>query len=239
MAADENRGFKIWGIDDVIYGPVDVLVLADWVQEERVTAETWVYDEGKDQWQKASQTAELRNFFDETAVRVKTNAAYDTEMVSKSPNLKPGSLRRIKVFAGLADEQLTRLVKHMELQEVKPFEEVVRLGTPGDAMYLILQGEVRVRMMIAGKESILTTLTSGDFFGEISLFDHGPRSADVVANSDSILLRFSAAAFEKVVRTAPELAAPFLLAMGKTMTSRIRADNKRFRETIAFARTVG
>jgi CRP-like cAMP-binding protein len=239
MAPAESGGFKIWGIDEVIYGPVDALVLADWVQEERITADTWVYDEAKDQWQKACKTPELSSFFDETIIREKREAPYDTELIAKSPNLKPGTLRRIKVFAGLADEQLTRLVRHMELQEVKSFQQIVHLGTPGDAMFLILQGEVRVRMMIAGKESILTTLTGGDFFGEISLFDHGPRSADVIANTDSILLRFSAAAFEKLVRTEPELAAPFLLAMGKTLTSRIRADNKRFRETIAFARTVG
>jgi hypothetical protein len=51
-------------------------------------------------------------------------------------------------------------------------------------------------------------------------------------------LCFTAAAFEKMIRNAPEIAAPFLLAMGKTLTNRIRADNKRFRETIAFARVM-
>ena len=61
----------------------------------------------------------------------------------------------------------------------------------------------------------------------------------MIANTEAILLRFSASSFEKMVRSAPELAAPYLLAMGKTLTSRIRADNKRFRETIAFARMVG
>jgi CRP-like cAMP-binding protein len=44
---------------------------------------------------------------------------------------------------------------------------------------MILQGELRVRVMIGQKETILTTLGPGDFFGDISLFDHGPRSADV------------------------------------------------------------
>jgi hypothetical protein len=237
MATEKPHSYKIWGIDDVIYGPVDLPVLTAWVQEERVTAETWIYNEAMDRWQKAAKVEELASFFGKNPLR-KTQAAYDTELIAKSPGLKPGTLRRIKVFAGLADEQLTRLVKSMEVREVKPFEEVVRMGTPGDAMYLILQGEVRVRMVIEGKESILATLSSGDFFGEISLFDHGPRSADVIANTDSTLLSFTAAAFEKTIRTAPEIAAPFLLAMGKTLTSRIRADNKRFRETIAFARAV-
>lgn len=237
MPTAESRGYKIWGIDDVIYGPVDLLVLTAWVQEDRVSADTWIYDEAKDRWQKAAEIPDLISLFAADAAP-KNQAAYDTELISKSPTLKPGTLRRIKVFAGLADEQLTRLVKSMEVREVKAFEEVVRMGTPGDAMYLILQGEVRVRMMISGKETTLATLSSGDFFGEISLFDHGPRSADVVANDNTTLLRFTAAAFERIVRTAPELAAPFLLAMGKTLTARIRADNKRFRETIAFARAV-
>lgn len=238
MPADETSGYRIWGIDDVIYGPVDLETLTAWVQEDRVTADTWIHDGARDQWLKAPKIPELRTLFEETAIRIKSPAAYDTELIAKVPNLKAGTLRRIKVFAGLADEQLLRLVKHMEVIEVRAFEQLVRQGTPGDAMYLILQGEVRVRMMIEGRESIIATLSSGDFFGEISLFDHGPRSADVIVNTESILLRFTAAAFEKLIRAEPEIAAPFLLAMGKTLTSRIRADNKRFRETIAFARTI-
>ena len=106
-------------------------------------------------------------------------------------------------------------------------------------MYLILDGELRVRMMLGGKETILTTLGIGEFFGEISLFDHGPRSADVVANKDSTLLKISAAAFENLTQQAPELAAPFLIAVGKTLAARIRADNKRFGDSLAFARAAG
>ena len=73
-------------------------------------------------------------------------------------------------------------------------------------------------------------------FGEVSLFDHGARSADVVANEESVLLRMSEGSFEKMVQEAPDVAAPFLFAMGKTLTSRIRADNKRFSESVTFAR---
>jgi CRP-like cAMP-binding protein len=95
--------------------------------------------------------------------------------------------------------------------------------------------------MIGGKESILTVLGAGEFFGEIALFDHGPRSADVVANLESTLLKITASAFQKLSSEAPDLATPFLLAMGKTLTQRIRADNKRYRDSISFARasTVG
>jgi CRP-like cAMP-binding protein len=145
-------------------------------------------------------------------------------------------LRRVKVLADFDDPQLQRFVEFMEVQQARQWVEVVKQNQPGDAMYLILEGELRVRMMIGGKESILATLNPGDFFGEISLFDHGPRAADVIANSDSTLLKISSSAFQRLVQEAPDLAAPFLLRMGKTLTSRIRADNRRFRDSIAFVR---
>jgi hypothetical protein len=151
--------------------------------------------------------------------------------------LKPGSLRRVKIFADFQDEQLERFVQYMEVVRVCQWTEIVKQGDDGDAMYLVLQGELRVRMMIAGKETLLVTLAAGEFFGEISLFDHGPRSADVVANQDSLLLKISAAGFDKLQSGAPDLAAPFLFAICKTLTARIRADNKRYPDSISFART--
>jgi CRP-like cAMP-binding protein len=178
---------------------------------------------------------ELRMFFKDAA-RSRTAPGYDTELQARIPNLKPGSLRRIKVFAGLSDEQLTRFMKYIELKEVKQFAEVMKQGQPGDGMYMILEGEVRVRVMIEGKETLLAQLATGDFFGEISLFDHGPRSADVIANEDAVLLRIPTGSFQRMVQEAPDLAAPFLLGMGKTLTARIRADNKRYTQTVTYSR---
>jgi CRP/FNR family transcriptional regulator, cyclic AMP receptor protein len=235
MAAEQTDCFKILGSDNVLYGPVELPVLVNWVQEERVLAGTWIYSQAENDWYKASDLPQLKMFFADAA-RSRVPAGYDTELSTKVPAIKPGSLRRIKVFAGLSDEQLTRFLKYIELKEVKQFAEVVKQGEPGDAMYLILQGEVRARVMIGGKETLLAALNTGDFFGEISLFDHGPRSADVIANEDSVLVRLSAGNFQKMVHEAPDLAAPFLLAMGKTLTARIRADNKRYTETVTYSR---
>jgi hypothetical protein len=79
----------------------------------------------------------------------------------------------------------------MEITEAPQWSTLVTRRT-GDAMYLILEGELRARL-VAGAEYILATLGPGDFFGEISLFDHGPRSADIIANQDSFLLKISTA----------------------------------------------
>ena len=143
----------------------------------------------------------------------------------------------MRIFAGMSDEQIQQFIDFMEVVNARQFSEIVRQGSPGDAMFLILDGEVRVRLMIAGKETILATLPAGEFFGEISLFDHGVRSADVVANLETTLLRISAGTFQRVIMEAPALATPFLFAIGKTLTARIRADNKRFQDSINFART--
>jgi CRP-like cAMP-binding protein len=115
----------------------------------------------------------------------------------------------------------------MEMQRVPQWTAVVSQGARDDAMYFILEGELRVRIVQAGKETILSTLGPGDFFGEISLFDRGPRSADVVANSESTVLKMTAATFEKIAKEAPDVATPFLQGTIRTLAARIRADDKR------------
>lgn len=234
MVTDENTGFKIWAIDNIVYGPVELPTLVSWVKEERVTSDTWIYGESADKWHKAKDVPELQMFF---RGNKKTAEMSDTRTFEKTiGNLRPGSLRRIKIFAGMDDAQIMRFIQFLEVVKAQQFKDIVRQGDPGDAMFLVLDGEVRVRMMIGGKESILTVLGPGEFFGEIALFDHGPRSADVVANMETTLVRVTAAAFQKMATDAPDLATPFLLAMGKTLTQRIRADNKRYRDSISFAR---
>jgi CRP-like cAMP-binding protein len=94
-------------------------------------------------------------------------------------------------------------------------------------MYLVIGGELRARLMNGDQETILATFEAGEFFGDISLFDQGPRSADVMANADSQMFKMSVANFERLLRDAPALATPFLQAAARTLAARIRADNKR------------
>jgi hypothetical protein len=213
-----NRYF-IWGIDESPYGPVPLPVLAEWVSDERVAAETWVYARNENRWLKAGEMPELKNYF-----------GVEVNLQPVTPSRKgftPGSLRRIKILAELNDAQLAHLAEFLELKDIKQHAVIITQGDPGDAMYLVMGGEVRVRTMASGRETILTTLSVGDFFGEMALFDQGPRSADVVANTDVTLLRLSSGAFQRLTREAPSLATPFLQATSRTLSSRIRADNKR------------
>jgi len=211
--------FFIWGIDDSPYGPVSLAVLLDWVRDERVLPDTWIFARGSGEWQKACEISELKNFF-------QAEAGMLSETHS-SVRFKPGALRRVKILAEMKDAQLAHLADFLEFQEWPQHAEVIRQGEPGDAMFLILKGELRARAMMGGRETILTMFSVGDFFGEMSLFDQGPRSADVVANVDCTLLRLTTSAFERLTREMPSLATPFLRATARTLSARIRADNKR------------
>ena len=151
----------------------------------------------------------------------------------------PGMLRRVKALAEMTDSQLERFVQFMQPQDARQWTQIVKQGETDDGMYLVLEGELRVRLMINGKETILATLGPGECFGEIALFDRGPRSADVLANKDSLLLKVSSEAFDKLRAEAPELAVPMLHAISRTLAGRIRADNKRIKDSVNFARTGG
>lgn len=223
-------GFIIWGVDGKPYGPVELPVLINWVQDERVTPATWVFSEASSTWSRAEKLPELQVIFG------KRNR---TQTPVSQGGLNPGALRRVKILAELTEEQLVKFMSFMEVIAVRQWADVVKVGETGDAMYMIMEGELRVRLMVQGKEKILTTLGVGEFFGEIALFDHGPRSADVVANLDSKLLKVSAEAFKRLIEEAPELAAPILFAIGKTLASRIRADNKRFKDDHTFRTASG
>jgi hypothetical protein len=239
--ADAGTGFKILGVDDVVYGPVELPVLISWVQEDRVTADTWVYSEAADSWRKAPQVPELQIIFRKKAGPAHAAPAGGAPSAAAPGEMKlqPGSLRRVKIFADLSDAQLQALLDFIHVTPVRQWTEIVKQGDPGDAMFLIMDGEVRVRLMIGKKETTLATLGPGEFFGEISLFDDGPRSADIVANKDSVLLKINIDDFRRLTTSHPDVAAPLLMAVGRTLTARIRADNKRYRDSISFARAAG
>ena len=231
--ADAANDFCIWGVDHAAYGPVELPTLIAWIKDERVLADTWIFVRRYEAWRRAAEITELQMFF-----RPKTAGDRIGED-SAVAGLKPGVLRRVKILANLDDPQLVRFAKFMELLEVAQWTVIVKQGDHGDTMFLILEGELRVRLMVGSKETILATLGPGDFFGDISLFDQGPRSADVVANVDSVVLKISASGFEKLAQEAPELATPFLLSTIRTLAARIRADNKRLRDSVSFASAAG
>jgi hypothetical protein len=224
----------VWGRDRIAYGPVDLQGLARLIHEGHLTADSWVFFEPDDRWGKARDFPELQEFFRSTTTHGPGPSPEGRGLHGAS--LKPESLRRIKVFAGLDDRQIESFVRFMEVVSYPQFSNIVRKGEHGAAMYLVLEGEVRALIIVDGKESILSTITAGEAFGEISVLDQGPRSADIIANKDSVLLRVSAAAFERLLREAPALAVPVLLGLSRAVVGRVRSLTKRYEDSVHLIR---
>src|SRR5215467_6607205 len=89
------------------------------------------------------------------------------------------TLRQVPLFESLDDETAHELCELLESLDCKTGTTLFRAGDDGDAMYLIEQGKVRICVRTKdGHEVTLTDLQRGDFFGEMALLDHKPRSAD-------------------------------------------------------------
>ncbi|MBI3193362.1 MAG: cyclic nucleotide-binding domain-containing protein [Ignavibacteriae bacterium] len=85
-------------------------------------------------------------------------------------------------------------------------EAIVRAGESGDCMYVIQAGQVRIVKEREGKEVELAVLNEGDFFGEMSIFNHEVRSATVYAIGDVRLLTVDKKSFLHKVHQDPSLA---------------------------------
>ncbi len=227
-------GYIIWGADHAVYGPVELPVLVGWIKDERVLAESWVFVERNGCWEKAERIPELQMFFHR-----QTASMAGTHAVASSGELTPAALRHIKVLSCLNDAQLQEFMGMAEPFLVPAGTPVVRRGEPANAMYLVVEGTLRFSVAAEGREVGAGNINAGEFFGEISLFDQGLRSADVVAVENCLLLKISSANFERMSSEKPELVAPFLAALAKSFACRFRAESKRYRDSLCFVQASG
>ena len=232
MEANAIVSYRAWGADNIAYGPVELPALVTWIKQGKVTASTWVFREKDASWSRASDLTELKVLFKS---KLPPGAAASADALG----IQPGSLRRIKMLADVDEKLLASLLTYVEVVKVPPFGTVVNKGDHGDALFMVLEGEVRARVMIGGQETTLATLGVGECFGELAILDQGPRSADVIANQPSILIKVSAGALKKMFAEAPALAAPFTFALARVLSQRVRLLTKRYEDSIHFSRTAG
>jgi CRP/FNR family transcriptional regulator, cyclic AMP receptor protein len=232
METNASFNYRAWGRDNIAYGPVELPGLVTWVKQGKVTATSWIFKEKDSMWSRASELPELKVLF-------KSKLSPEAAASAEALGIQPGALRRIKMLADVDERLLASLLPYLEVVRVPAFGEVVRRGDHGDALFMLLEGEVRARVMIGGQESTLATMGVGECFGEMAVVDQGPRSADVIANQPSILVKMSEGALRKLFDEAPALAAPFMLALTRVITQRIRNMTKRYEDSIQFSRAAG
>jgi CRP-like cAMP-binding protein len=135
-------------------------------------------------------------------------------------------LSQTALFRGAAHSALDDLARRLQVRTRPASSIIVAHEDPGDAMFVLVSGRAKVALFgDNGRELTLTELKPGDFFGEMSLLDDRPRSANVVAVDDVTLLMLTRESFAAHLKSHPQTA---LNILGE-MTRRLR----RADETIA------
>lgn len=128
------------------------------------------------------------------------------------------ALRRVDLFAPLEREELERLADALNAAPFTRGEVLTRQGAEAHWLYLVIAGDVGVRVAKDGIDTEVARLGPGSFFGEMSLMTGEPRSATVVALTDVECYRLDATAFRDLLERRPPLAEPIarLLAQRRT-----------------------
>jgi CRP-like cAMP-binding protein len=124
-------------------------------------------------------------------------------------------LGTVPFFSSLGKKERSSLVSQGKERSFKAGDLIVGEGAPGVGFHLILDGKAEVRK----GSRVLATLGKGQFFGEMSLIDDQPRSADVIAVAPTKCWVLTSWTFAGIVKTNPEVA----LVMLKEMVKRLRA----------------
>ncbi len=107
---------------------------------------------------------------------------------------------RVPLFATLQASQIAEIAALLQPRIAVPLEVITQKGEIGDAMFFINSGVVEVEI-----EPDPVELRGGDFFGEISLIEHGPRTATVIAKTSCQLLALGVEDFHELMENHPDI----------------------------------
>lgn len=131
-------------------------------------------------------------------------------------------LQRVPLFEGLEEPHLLALAETMVERQYKKGETLFFEGDPGDSLYIVSSGTVKVyRVAEDGREKTLALLGAGEFFGEMALLDEGPRSAIAETMEPTTLYHLHRSDFLKTVTAEPTIA----LRIIRVLSRRIRQTN--------------
>ena len=141
-------------------------------------------------------------------------------------------LKSIAIFHDFTDDEIETFLELGDPSAFSACDVIVRQGDEGNCMYFVGEGKCRVVSRRGGDLVELAQLGPGDVFGELSLFDHRPRSADVQAMTDCVLLKINEGVLRAMAGVYPNAAFKFLLGTVREIGERLRRANARYVDTL-------
>lgn len=132
------------------------------------------------------------------------------------------ALQAHPIFGFLAPEQLESVVNESRVQFFAPSERLIEQGAPGASLFVIVQGQVEVRLRHEGLSNVVAKLGLGDCVGEMSLLAGEPRTASVVAVNEVEAIEITKATFATLLRDNPHV----IERLGELLAKRQMANAK-------------
>jgi CRP-like cAMP-binding protein len=149
---------------------------------------------------------------------------------------REAQLAKVPFFDGLTVEALAMIAHVMTEESYAYGTRIFQYGDPGDKLYIILEGKVRIFREVGGMgEEALAVLGVGEVFGEMSLLDESPRSAGALAHERCRLLVITKDAFDDLLFLHKDLAYEVLWSCVRMLASRLRETN----DKLTFLSTTG
>ena len=127
-------------------------------------------------------------------------------------------LKSIELFSQIPGEDLAQVALVAAEETREAHEEIFREGDPGDALYLVLEGLVRVHR---GDHEI-AKLGERECFGEMAILDAAPRSATVTADGEVALLKIGREEFQEIMADKPEIALGIIKVLSRRLRNAIK-----------------
>jgi len=125
----------------------------------------------------------------------------------------------VRAFHGLSPAEIGELLGRSEKCTYTPGSAIVKEGSVGTHMYIILAGEARVVKAGRDGDVELARLAAADSFGEMALADNEARSASVIADTDCVLVRLN----DNAIHASPEIGLKVYRNIAKVLSARLRA----------------
>jgi CRP/FNR family transcriptional regulator, cyclic AMP receptor protein len=147
------------------------------------------------------------------------------------------AIRKSFIFSSLDEDQLLDILNITRERRFNKDDIIMQEGEKGDAMYLVVEGEVGVSKSLTMKfgdndfrqtEKFLTTFKPDDHvvFGEMALIGQDSRSASIIARTDCLFLEISRSDFVKLIEAKPRLGIMILMKLSELLINRLKQSSQ-------------
>ena len=145
-------------------------------------------------------------------------------------------LRPIPLFTSLSQEELEKIAELCETRSWESGEYIFHEGEPGNRLFIIVEGGVRISREIPGAgEEALAVLKRGALFGEMAVFDKSERSTDAISHGGTTALTISRSELEMLLEFNRDLAFRVLWAVVRLLSGRLRWTNDSLKSFLALS----